>query len=41
MACTCIAVRVDEAVGYGVIITALEVIEPRLGVVVIVVIDDG
>ena len=28
-------VRVDEAVGYGVIITALEVIEPRLSVVVV------
>lgn len=34
-------IRVDEPMVYRVVISALEVIEPRLGVVVIVVIDDG
>ena len=36
-----IAIRIDEPMVHRVVVTALEVIEPRLGVVVIVVIDDG
>ena len=41
LAGACIAVRADEPMVCRVVISALEVIEPRLGVVVIVVIDDG
>ena len=36
-----VGICVDKTMVYRVVISALEVIEPRLGVVVIVVIDDG
>ena len=35
LACACIAIRVDKPANFGVIITALEIIETRFSVVVV------